>query len=195
MTFKASLKTAPNEGRNVFSYRGLKMKAIEDFTVFDGFSCCGPNDDKDIDGFIHNDARRHFKDKVAVTYGLFLEDAPGKAARFPLGFATLQNDAIKMDGTKYPYENMPAVKIGRFGIRREVHREGFGALFLTMIRLFMSQPDNRTGCRYLTLNTYPALVRFYEKNNFTALGGKRARLAPTEQLIMYLDLTASSIHR
>ena len=194
MTPKVTLKTAPNVDRNVFKYQGLIMKAIKGFTVFDGFSCCGPEGCKDdIDDFIRNDARRHFKDKVAVTYGLF-HDQPDKD-HYPLGFATLQNDAIKMDGTKYPYENMPAVKIGRFGIRREIHGKGFGALFLAMIRLFMSQPDNRTGCRYLTLNTYPALVRFYEKNNFKVLGEKPANPRPSKQLIMYLDLLNIGFHR
>ena len=193
MTLKHSPKIAPPEARNVFRYRGLIMRTIEDFRIFNGFSCCGPDDkDKDIDDFIQNAARRYFKDKVAVTYGLFL-DEPGRG-HYPLGFAALQNDAIEIPVKDY-YPNMPAVKIGRFGIRREVHGKGFGANFLTMIRLFMSQPDNRTGCRYLTINTYPPLVKFYEKNNFTVLGGKKANLKPTKQLVMYLDLAAKSIHR
>ena len=85
------------------------MRPVEDFRIFNGFSCCAPGDHKDIDDFIHHgDAKRHFKDKVAVTYGLF-EDAPG-AEDYPLGFATLQNDAIEIEEKKYAYPNMPAVK-------------------------------------------------------------------------------------
>jgi hypothetical protein len=142
MTSKLFSQKTPHEGRgNTFSHQGLIMKPVEDFGIFNGFSCCGPDDkDKDIDNFIRDDARRHFEDKVAVTYGLFLDEPDND--HYPLGFATLQNDAIKMEGTKYPYPNMPAVKIGRFGIRREIQGRGFGALFLVMIRMFMSQPDN-----------------------------------------------------
>ena len=171
------------------------MRPVEDFTIFNGFSCCGPDDDTDIDEFIHNDASRHFRDKVAVTYGLFW-DEPGED-HYPLGFATLQNDAIKMAGTKYPYKDMPAVKIGRFGIRREIQSIGLGANFLTMIRMFMSQPDNRTGCCYLTLNTYPIpkLLKFYDDNNFLALGGLPKNPKPTKQLVMYLDLLKNSLYR
>ena len=182
--------------RNFFRHQGLIMKPVEDFEIFNGFSCCSPDDnDVDIDEFIRHDARRHFKDKVAVTYGLFL-DEPDKD-HYPLGFATLQNDAIRMEGTKYPYTNMPAVKIGRFGIRCEIQGMGFGANFLAMIRMFMSQADNRTGCCYLTLNTYPIpkLLKFYDDNNFLVLDGLPKNPKPTKQLIMYLDLVKSSAYR
>jgi GNAT superfamily N-acetyltransferase len=171
------------------------MRTIENFTIFNGFSCCPPEEkDTDIDDFIRHDARRYFRDKVAVTYGLFFDEPGEKAANTPLGFATLQNDIIPILLKDY-YPNMPAVKIGRFGINREIHGKGFGTHFLTMIYLFMSQPDNRTGCRFLTLNTYPPLVKFYEKNNFTVFGGSPANPKPTQQLIMYLDLVSKSVHR
>ena len=170
------------------------MKPIKDFRIFDGFSSLPPSEkEKDIDDFIHNDAERHFSDKIAVTYGLFY-DAP-KWANSPLGFATLQNDAIEISLERYNYPNLPAVKIGRFGIRQDAQRRGFGTHFLNMIKRFMSQPDNRTGCRFLTLSTFPPLFHFYEKNNFTVLNGKAPRPKSFKQFIMYLDLVRTGFHR
>ena len=185
--------TATPKTRNSFPLNGLIMEVVEDFLIFNDFFCCGPDDkDKDIDDFIHNDAERHYRDKVAVTYGLF--KATHKI-RWPLGFATLQNDTIAIRPEEYNiYPNMPAVKIGRFGIRREIQRKRFGTTFMAMIRQFMVC-DNRTGCRFLTLNTYPALFKFYDKNNFIVLNGMPAAPDPDEQLSMYLDLMAKSIHR
>ena len=58
-----------------------------------------------------------------------------------------------------------------------------------------SEAKRHTGCRFLTLSTFPPLIPFYEKNNFTVLGGKPAKPRPTKQLIMYLDLAHPSIHR
>lgn len=64
---------------------------MKDFSVFRGFSCLRPGDtDRDLDDFIQNDAERHFRDKVAVTYLLESQEEPG----IPFAFATLQNDAI-----------------------------------------------------------------------------------------------------
>jgi len=180
------------DSRNVFREKGLMMRAIDDFTIFNGFSCCDsstPESDRDIDDFIQNDARQHFEDKIAVTYGLF-SNAPKdeKHKNMVLGFATLQNDVIKIKKDGFDYPDLPAVKIGRFGIRKDVQRKGFGSSFLSMIRQFMNQPDNRTGCRFLTLNTYPnkRLINFYtKKNGFKIIAKKRST---DKQLIMYTDL-------
>jgi GNAT superfamily N-acetyltransferase len=186
--------TAADIERNTYKSGGLIIFPVQNFEIFSGFSCCNPGDpDQDIDDFIHHDARRHFQDRVAVTYGLFSADR--KADDLPIGFATLQNDSIKLQEKTYAYPHMPAVKIGRFGIRREAQRKAAGTAFLGMIWNFMRQASNRTGCRYLTLSTYPALIPFYEKNGFTVLSGLPSKPSPKKQLIMYLSLTTESIHR
>jgi GNAT superfamily N-acetyltransferase len=194
MTSPVIAMTAKDIERNTYKSGGLIMFPVQNFKIFDGFSCCNPGDpDQDIDDFIRHDAWRHFQDRVAVTYGLFSADR--RADDSPIGFATLQNDSIKLQEKTYAYPQMPAVKIGRFGIRREAQRKTAGTAFLGMIRDFMRQSGNRTGCRYLTLSTYPALVRFYEKNSFTVLNGLPVRPNPKKQLIMYLSLTEKSIQR
>ena len=194
MTSEPSEIIFPPDNRNAIAFRGLIMKPVEDFGVFNGFSCARPGDkDTDIDDFIRDDAHRYFKDKVAVTYGLFFNERDWET-RYPLGFATLQNDIIEIPIKDY-YPNMPAAKIGRFGIRLELQRRKVGSTFIYMIYEFMRQANNRTGCRYLTLNTYQPLVKFYEKNNFIVFDGKPAEPEPTHQLVMYLDLLSGSLHR
>jgi len=103
---------------------------------------------------------------MAVTYGLFLIDYPGH----PLAFATLQNDALKINLANYPYKSSPAVKIGRLGVSVEWQGGGIGTELLTMIKDFMLT-DNRTGCKYITVDAYnkPSVLRFYQKNGFSFL--------------------------
>lgn len=98
-----------------YRYDDLQISFVVDFTVFDGFSCLQPDDtDRDLEDFIHNDAMRHARDRIAVTYVLEQVNREG----VPLGFATLQNDVMEPEFPvdDYPYKALPAVKIGRLGI-------------------------------------------------------------------------------
>ncbi|WP_051286215.1 hypothetical protein [Megalodesulfovibrio gigas] len=171
---------------------------MEDFSVFTGFSCLRPEDkDRDLDEFIRHDAERHFKDKVAVTYQLESVVDP-ELAGIPLGFATLQNDAIRINGddslpdicVQYPYRAFPAVKIGRFGIHVDYQRNNLGSLFLFMLKWLLTT-ENRTGCRYITVDARRDkknkidVTGFYRRNQFEELPweSKTSKYVP-----MYFDL-------
>jgi len=111
--------------RNKTSNKKYTICPVQDFSIFTGFSCCAPDDkDKDLDDFIRNDAERHSKDLMAVTYGVFFPEK--RLANIPLAFFTLQNDALKIKCGNYPYKQSPAVKIGRFGVSKENQRNGIG---------------------------------------------------------------------
>ncbi|MEG2173574.1 MAG: GNAT family N-acetyltransferase [Desulfovibrionaceae bacterium] len=158
---------------------------MTDFLVFTGFSCCGPDDDDhDLDDFIRDDAERHLRDKMAVTYGVFFPETI--FAREPLAFFTLQNDALKIQSQGYPYKTPPAVKIGRLGVRYDYQSKGIGTDVLTMIKDFMLY-DNRTGCRYITLDAYnnPRILTFYKRNGFHLLKEPQPQ---RRQESMYFDL-------
>ena len=156
-----------------------------DFSIFTGFTCCRPDDnDRDLDDFIKNDAERHLQDKMAVTYGVFL---PGKSlSEYPLAFFTLQNDALKIQSAGYSYKTPPAVKIGRFGVNSEDQGKGIGTDVLNMVKDFMCS-DNRTGCRYITLDAYnkERIIKFYQKNGFAFLKEPKPQ---NLQIPMYFDL-------
>ena len=177
------------------------MKEIQDFSIFDDFRCCPPPEpgqpESDIDDFIHNDAYQHYKDKIAITYGFFYHQLDKR----PLAFATLQNDAISIvpgfvPPQGYFYPQYPAVKIGRLGVRMNIllksgvnltlQENDIGSWFLRYIKHFMSQGDNRTGCRYLTVNANKSdrIISFYTRNGFALL-----EESPKEsQIVMYFDL-------
>lgn len=152
--------------RNKYDTGLLNFYPVKDFSIFAGFSCCSqdaPNND--LDDFIHNDAERHVKDKMAVTYAVFW-----KRESAPIAFFTLQNDALKVEMQDYPYTSFPAVKIGRLGVSVDMQGMGIGTSLLTAIKSFMCH-DNRTGCRYITLDAYniPRVIAFYERNDFVLL--------------------------
>jgi hypothetical protein len=186
---------------------GLVIKKIQDFSIFNDFRCCPPpkpgEPESDIDDFIHNDSSRYYRDKISVTYG-FVSQLDKK----PVAFATLQNDAISIGPGFVPpkgyfYPQYPAVKIGRLGVRMEmrlksgvklqIQNNRFGSYFLRYIKHFMSQENNRTGCRYLTVNADKSdrIIKFYERNGFTPL----LERPPEEesQIVMYFDLDRVSL--
>jgi len=164
--------------RNKLKYNSYELTPVEDFTIFTGFSCLRPEAaDRDLDDFIHEDAARHYADKIAITYALVSEIDP----QSPIGFVTLQNDAILVpEGTSLPevsaykYHAFPAVKIGRLGIRIEMQNKRFGSLLLFMIKLLMTT-GNRTGCRFITVDAWRDrknkidVRRFYSNNQFNIL--------------------------
>ena len=171
--------------RNRYSNGKYVLNPVTDFTIFTGFTCCASDDsDHDLDDFIKDDAERHFRDKMAVTYGVFFPEEA--LAKYPLAFFTLQNDALKIESPGYPYKTPPAVKIGRFGVSAEFQSRGIGTDIITMIKEFMCQ-DNRTGCRYITLDAYnkPRVLRFYQKNGFLFLKEPNPQ---RRQELMYFDL-------
>jgi len=152
------------------------MQPVEDFSLFDGFSCLSVEEkDRDLEEFIQTDALRHFRHRMAVTYSLSLIKEP-----HPLGFATLQNDTIaildkkfdlpEMLG-KYAYKSYPAAKIGRLGISIAFQHKRLGSILLYMIKQLLTT-DNRTGCRFLTVDAWRNkkskvnVCGFYEKNAF-----------------------------
>ncbi len=187
------------ESRNFVEQEDFSLYPVTDFSIFAGFSCLTQADnDRDLDDFVHHDAKQHYEDKIAVTYGLFQ-----KGLDRPLGFATLQNDAISVwtDGSNvflgalsiYPYTWFPAVKIGRLGIAVEYQRQGLGTLFLDMIICLMTH-DNRTGCRFITVDARRDKKRridvqkFYLKNGFLPLP---CREKTSQYVPMYFDLFRS----
>jgi hypothetical protein len=181
--------------RNSQSYAAYRLNPVEEFSIFTGFTCLQPEDtDRDLDEFLLEDAERHYKDRIAVTYILTREDFP----KVPLGFATLQNDAIVIDNedslplvqNTYRYAAFPGVKIGRFGISMDLQGKGLGSVFIFMIKKLMLDA-NRTGCRFITVDARRDKKNkvdtsaFYTKNSFSLLP---CRPKTSHTIPMYFDL-------
>lgn len=153
------------DARNTISDDFLSISIVDDFSIFKDFYCYDKSDSDDLDEFIHYDVERHVKDKISVCYVVNFTNS-NELKDCPIAFITLQNDAIRLEIEGYPYKSSPAVKIGRFGVDKTFQNNGIGTHILSMIKKFMCT-DNRTGCRYITLDAYnkPEIIDFYIRKN------------------------------
>lgn len=108
-----------------------------------------------------------------------------------LAYMTLSADSIKLTNeekdlhniSKVPYASIPALKVGKLAINKEVSKEvkrkGYGSFMLDMARAF-AFAMNETGiaCRFITVDADieydPNTPYFYKKNGFVEnLSNKR----------------------
>ncbi len=153
---------------------------------------CG---DVDLNDFLLNDSKSYLDKLLAVTYILETENET-------IAFFSLLNDKIMVEDvdsgnqwkkwfkktTGKDFRSHPAVKLGRLGVSNTVKGRGIGTLILDYIKeLFIT--NNRTGCRYITVDAYGASLTFYEKNGFTYLTTKDKG---SDTRLMYFDLKTLS---
>ncbi len=153
------------------------------------FSCSDP----DLNDFLNDDARNFAKELLAVTYLL-------EADSDIIAYFSLFNDKINLkessrgerkqvDGViPHPkrYGSYPSVKIGRLAVSEKYAGKGHGGRILDLIKSIFVR-NNRTGCRYITVDAYANATSFYEKNGFKFLTAKDAG---EDTRLMYFDLKA-----
>lgn len=92
----------------------------------------------------------------------------------------------------YPYPMFPAVKIGRIGVRKELHGKKIGSVLLRCLKILMIEV-NLTGCRFITVDARRDkkqkinVVPFYERNSFIQFP-HTVRKKTSRAIPMYLDL-------
>ena len=150
--------------------------------------------DKDLNDFLFNDAKGYLKELLAVTY--LLEDSEKDQT---IAFFSLLNDKITIkdvDSSNFwnrlrrrlpqrkRFTSYPAMKIGRLGVSNDYKGIGYGRAILDYLKILFIT-NNRSGCKYITVDAYAESLEFYEKNQFAYLTesdkGKDTRL-------MYFDL-------
>ena len=153
---------------------------------------CG---DEDLNGFILTDAQLYRKEKLAVTYTVLEKETVDKV----VAFFSLSNDRISISDfdnkTKYNrfsrrfnnhkrLKSYPAAKIGRLAVHSSVKGKNIGSTLLDFIKRYFTI-DNKTGCRFITVDAYAAAIPFYLKNGFVPLNEEDAD-EPTR--LLYFDL-------
>lgn len=154
---------------------------------------CG---DEDLNDFIINDAPLYRKTLLAMTY-ILVNKNTGKV----IAYFSVANDRISIKDfptntefnrfRKHKFVNekrlksYPAIKICRLGIDKSVQGQQIGTFLIDFIgTLFVM--DNKSGCRFLTVDAYAQAIPFYLKNDFVFLSSQdenqRTRL-------MYFDLS------
>ncbi|AII58751.1 hypothetical protein ASJ33_05690 [Dehalococcoides mccartyi] len=147
------------------------LQKIKDHSICSSFDC----GDDDLNDYFHNESIPHKEQLIAQSYCLQSSTQLG----VPVALLDFCNDSISFkdyrsfitnaDVKKYP--SLPAVKLTRFGVNQPFQQHGVGTHLLNMVKaLFMT--DNRTGCRWITVDAYSHVVGFYEKNGFELMTDK-----------------------
>lgn len=180
-----------NLNNNFSSLEVVKLYEDETVKSFD----CG---DDDLNDFILRESPLYRKEKLAVTY--VVKDADDVDNNHIFAFFSLSNDRISMSDfdskTKYNrfsrrfnnhkrLKSYPAVKIGRLGVDVSYKGNKLGSYLLMVIKRFFIA-DNKTGCRFITVDAYAAAIPFYLRNGFVPLNDEDAT-DPTR--VLYFDLS------
>ena len=155
---------------------------------------CG---DRDLNDFILNRASAFQKYLIAVTYACVNVDDASQV----YAYCSLANDKVAITDFKdktefnrfrkkrgFPNEkrlkSYPAVKLCRLGVDVSAKGNQIGSGMLDYIK-WMFVTENKTGCRFLTVDAYLDAVPFYEKNGFRFMN---AEDNDPHTRLMYYDL-------
>ena len=149
------------------TYEMRKLDTSEKIESFD----CG---DTDLNDFILNESFLYREALLAVSYVL-----ENKVNQRSVAYFSLANDRISLSDfenktefnrfRKHRFVNekrlksYPAAKICRLGVDLSVKGQSIGSFLLNFIKSYFII-ENKTGCRFLTVDAYAAAVPFYMKN-------------------------------
>jgi GNAT superfamily N-acetyltransferase len=167
---------------------------------------CG---DRDLDEFFLFDSANYEQQLLGKTYCF----VPKKNLSTIVCAFTLSNSSIEARSLPnsrrkkvmeyIPHEkalsSYPATLIGRLAVSEDFQGKGIGSNLLDYIKLWIMDTENKTGCRFLTIDAYNSETtgRFYEANGFKYLFSSEQQekdyigLSPEKELktrLMYFDL-------
>jgi hypothetical protein len=152
---------------------------------------CG---DADLDDFFCREWRGYCTQLMAVTYAV-LEN--GRL----IAMFSVVNDRVESEDFRkgrrrilgriaYPKRlrrHFPSVKLARLGVIKERQGgQGIGAWILEFLKAYFVL-NNKTGCRYLTVDSYGGKTGFYEKNGFEKFDPDKTE-RPDDYVYMHYDL-------
>ena len=169
----------------------LRIRKLQPDEVVKSFDC----GDKDLNEFIIDEAPFYRKTLLAVTYVL---ESPEN--RETLAYFSLANDRVSLSDFESKTEfnrfrkkrfvnekrlkSYPATKLCRLAVSISAREMHLGSYLIDFIKAFFLL-DNKTGCRFVTVDAYRSAIPFYEKNGFLPLltedDGEMTRL-------LYFDL-------
>lgn len=184
-----------SRGRNKIRIGNWQFKKLDiaDYEKCKNFDC----DDDDLNDFFRRDALDHKKELLTETYSLSLvrKEQDKDLSSISIALISFCNDAIIfpdedrkkfLPDKKSHYKSLPSVKIARLGVDCNVQRSKLGT-FLVMLSKTLFMKNNRTGCRFITVDAYnkEKTINFYQKNGFRFLHDKDRE---KRTRIMYFDL-------
>lgn len=170
-------------------YEVRRLKKKETVESFD----CG---DADLNDFILHESSLYRQALLAVSYVV-----ENRQQNYALSaYFSLANDKVSLNDfesktefnrfRKHRFTNekrlksYPAVKICRLGVDAQAKGLHLGSFLLDFIKSYFVI-DNKTGCRFLTVDAYAAAIPFYLKNGFIPLNEDDA---DSVTRLLYFDL-------
>ncbi|WP_375579066.1 GNAT family N-acetyltransferase [Marivirga tractuosa] len=162
------------------------VRLTPDYT-FKRFNC----GDSDLNEFLLEDSISYLRKLLAVTNIIENNDQI-------IAFFSLLNDKITIDDTPSKnqwkklfkkttgksFKSHPAMKIGRLGVDVNYQSSGIGTIILDYLKnLFID--NNRTGCRFITVDAYRESLAFYQRNDFQFMTSEDEN---ADTRLMYFDL-------
>ena len=164
------------------SYSFEKLSEKYDLSKFD----CGSSD---LNDFIKNDALKQQKDNLNITRLIICDNEI-------IGFFSLLADTIKINRIrdeitvksikeqKPRVKQLPAVKIGRFGISTKYTNQGIGSHILRNVLYNIKIISQDIGLRFIIVEGYAKAYNFYVKyNSFNNLKKDDEILEKLERII------------
>lgn len=154
------------------TFRLRKLDLTEKVKSFD----CG---DADLNDFILTESSLYRKALLAVSYVL-----ENKLTGEVVAYFSLANDRVSLSDFddkrefnrfrkhRFPNEkrlkSYPAVKLCRLAVSLSARELHIGTYLIDFLKAYFIE-DNKTGCRFLTVDAYINAMPFYEKNGFQQL--------------------------
>lgn len=156
------------------SYGQARIRKLQPGDTVSAFDC----GDSDLNDFILEEAANYREALLAVTY--ILEDEEQNV----LAYFSLANDRVSLSDfeTKTEFnrfrknrfvngkriKSYPAAKICRLAVEKRAKGMHLGSYLVDFIKSYFVE-DNKTGCRFLTVDAYAEAVPFYLRNEFVPL--------------------------
>ncbi len=175
-------------------FSNIRLIRLQPDTIILPFDC----GDTDLNGFLFDDAKNYAKNLIAVTYIIQNDDKT-------LAYFNYLNDKIShtdLDGnlTKFierigvmlpkekgGHKSYPAVKIGRLAVHLDHQKGGgFGKMVINYTKANFTK-NNKTGCKFITVDAYRNSLDFYLKMGFKFLSSKDKK---SDTRLMYYNLEA-----
>lgn len=165
----------------------IRLDSDTDILPFD----CG---NTDLNGFLFDDAKNYSEQLLATTFIIqsdtetiayfnYLND---KISHTEIGDKDtfLNRISSLLPQGKDGYTSYPAVKIGRLAVSNKFKGNGYGNDILNFTKaLFID--NNRTGCKFITVDAYSESLDFYIKNGFKYLSSRDRK---SDTRLMYYNL-------
>lgn len=169
----------------------MQFIRLTDDYQFKAFDC----GNSDLNDFLLSDAKNYAKRLLSVTYLIENENEI-------IAFFSVSNDRISIRESdkavwrkikkEFPYSkhrsDYPAVKIGRLGVNLTHQTSHIGTYILDFVKkTFIT--NNRTGCAFITVDSLPSAIPFYQKNGFKFLKTSTNPQSTENTIPMYYDLS------